>query len=348
MANILLIVGSTGGHIYPALSIAQLNSNHNYYIFAPKEAQNKVNLGIDPTFFKKELNLKSIFFPLNIIHDISQLINFVSYKKIELVICFGSIYSLTAIGSKILGKPLILMEQNVLPGRAIRLLSNIADLIFVPFKESLDYISRKSKCVVMLSPVRKEFFTERSNLNEETMESILFMGGSLGARSINKLALEFIKNDFGKNKNLSFKKVVVITGKRLYLEFLEEVKKIEREIDLSNIEIIEYCQDVEKLYFTSKVVVSRAGGSTIAEVLALKKRALVIPFPYALDNHQYYNALIAKKYTNFVDFLLEPISYDSFIQKLELLQNVEPIYMEKINFFDHSVFFESIGRLIKG
>jgi len=337
VANILLIVGSTGGHIYPAISITK-NQNHNYFILAPYETKNKIDLNLKPIFFKKQLELKKISFPINFINNLLQTKNIISEKKIDLVLCFGSIYSIVGIVSKIINKPLVIMDQNVLPGRATRLLSNLANLTIVPFKESLQYISKKTKTLIMLTPIRKELYNKTKETKEE---EILFMGGSLGAKTINNLALEFIKN----KKHNNYKKVNIITGKKLYNDFLEELKLL-KNLDLSNVNIIEYCQNIEELYQNSKIVISRSGGSTIAEILYLKKRAIVIPFPYALDNHQYYNAVTAKKYTNFIEFMTEPIEFKEFIEKLENIEDIIPKYKEEINFFDYNKFFQAIEEFI--
>lgn len=350
MANLLFVVGSTGGHLYPAISLIPKTQTykHQYLLLAPENIKNKIkNLEEEKIHFQKELSLKKISSYKNILHNLKLSLDIL--KNVEVVISFGSIYCIIpSLIAKLKNKKLILMEQNVLPGRATRLLSPLAYLTILPFKESQKYI-KFSRTIIMLSPIREDILkikTENNGKLDDSIESqnktILFFGGSLGSKSLNNLAINFLLS-LNKYKIPPIKRVKIITGVNLFNEFNNQIKDIKNSLpkDLE-LKIQDYEVDMAKTYKESFIVVSRAGGSTIAELLFLKKRAIVIPFPYALDNHQLYNAKIAKNYTNFIEYLKEPINLKEFIKKIESLIEIKPTYLREINFFDYDKFFNYI------
>ncbi|MCS6956170.1 MAG: hypothetical protein NZM44_07440, partial [Candidatus Calescibacterium sp.] len=173
--------------------------------------------------------------------------------------------------------------------------------------------------------------------------------------TINNLALEIIKK-ITPHKIKNINKIVVITGNRLFIEFQNEITKIKelKELEINsdelkfikenfiNISIYKYCSNIANIYKDSALVISRSGGSTLAELLYLRKRALLIPYPYAMDNHQLYNAQTASEYANFIDYIQEPIDLDTSLEKIERLINTVPQYKKTINFFNYDEFFEKI------
>ncbi|MFN3995705.1 MAG: UDP-N-acetylglucosamine--N-acetylmuramyl-(pentapeptide) pyrophosphoryl-undecaprenol N-acetylglucosamine transferase [bacterium] len=339
MANLLFVVGSTGGHLYPAISLIPETQNrkHEYIILAPENIKNKIkNIDQEKTFFQKEFSLRKISSYKNILNNLNTSLDIM--KKVDVVISFGSIYSaIPSIIAKFKNKKLILMEQNALPGRATRLLSSLAYLTILPFEESLKYVKSR-KTLIMLSPIREDILKIKSENSENNNKTILFFGGSLGSKAINNLAINFL---LSLNKyNIPLKQVKIITGIKLFNEFNNRIKEVKNLLpkDLE-IKIQDYESDMAKAYKESFIVVSRAGGSTIAELLFLKKRAIVIPYPYALDNHQLYNAKTAKNYTNFIEYLEEPVNIDEFFKKLEFLIECKPVYLKEVKFFDYDKFF---------
>jgi len=393
MKNILFCAGSTGGHFYPAYSIIQNINNNNYFLILPinsvnasqvSELETKYNV---TSFYIKpfyHFYLKNFFSNLSVFFsDVLFIANLIDKLSIDVVITLGSSNSIPAgFAAKLKNKKLIIMEQNVLVGKANRLLANIADIIILPFKESLNYINKiyHSKCYVFPNPLRKEFYLANTSdyiVNEGGI-NLLFIGGSLGAKSINNLAIKFI--DFllctNNNKELNsefqdIKKISIICGKKnfndvkndltklmqnnnknlSYDKFLDNNKlifKVKYGNNVFEINILEYVDEIIDFYLSSDVVISRAGGIATTEILYLNKNAILIPYPYAADDHQYYNAVTASKYNPNVDVIKEEknkeIDFNIFISKIK--ENIKKINKNN-NFNKGFVFdFEKLEELM--
>lgn len=351
MINLLFVVGSTGGHLYPALSILPhcQRVSLNCTILGPKSIQNKLKIEEDKLFLLSDLYLKKLDFPIKLINNIRQTLEIIRDK--DVVVSFGSIFSVPpSLVGKLKKKRLIITEQNVLPGRATRILSYFADTTIIPFEESINFLPKKTKKIIMLPPIREELI----NIEKGEENTLLLFGGSLGSRTINNIGIHLIKNAGLLDKKI--KKIVLITGKNLFDEVVHKIKEqfnkdIQSEdkisLDFKNVEvmILKYTTNMACLYKDSFIVISRAGGSTLSELLYLKKRAIVIPYPYALDNHQLINAKVVKKYSNFIDYIEEPIDFGKVLEKIEKLIQMEPEYLNEVSFFNFEVFFEKIMEL---
>lgn len=351
MVNLLFVVGSTGGHLYPALSILPYckKLGFNCTILGPKSIKNKLRIEEDKLFLLDDLYLKEFNFPIKLINSIRKTLEIIRDK--DVVVSFGSIFSVPpSLVGKFRKKGLIITDQNVLPGRATRILSYFADITIIPFQESISFIPKRTKKIIMLPPIREELI----NIEKGEENTLLLFGGSLGSRTINNIGIELIKNAGLLDKKI--KKIVLITGKNLFDEVVYKIKEqFNKDIqgadkislDLKNVEftILKYSTNMACLYKDSLIVISRAGGSTLSELLYLKKRAIVIPYPYALDNHQLINAKVVKKYSNFIDYIEEPIDFGKVLEKIEKLIQMEPEYLNEVSFFNFEVFFEKIMEL---
>jgi len=178
-----------------------------------------------------------------------------------------------------------LQEQNVVPGKANRLLSRIVDRVFISFPESRDYFP-EGKVLFSGTPVRRELLEPRERIHQG--RGLLVLGGSLGAKFLNDLTLRLVPQLFSEVKDLM---LFHQTG----LEDFERVKgEYERlphwEALQERIRIFPFIEDMGFAYAQADLVLGRAGASTIAELIALKKPAIFIPFPYATDRHQDKNA----------------------------------------------------------
>lgn len=231
MSNILFCAGSTGGHFYPAYSIIQNLPNNNYFLILPINSVNidQVSLleqkyNIEAFYIKPfyHFYLKNIFANISVFFtDVLFIANLIDKLSIDIVITLGSSNSIpSAVAAKLKNKKLIIMEQNVLVGKANKFLANLADIIVIPFKESLNYINKSfhNKSFIFPNPLRKEFYlieNNKGNLINDNGINLLFIGGSLGAKSINNLALKFLDfllSNFENSLNIS--KVFIISGKK--------------------------------------------------------------------------------------------------------------------------------------
>lgn len=388
MSNILFCAGSTGGHFYPAYSIIQNLPNNNYFLILPINSVNidQVSLleqkyNIEAFYIKPfyHFYLKNIFANISVFFtDVLFIANLIDKLSIDIVITLGSSNSIpSAVAAKLKNKKLIIMEQNVLVGKANRFLANLADIIVIPFKESLNYINKSfhNKSFIFPNPLRKEFYlieNNKGNLINDNGINLLFIGGSLGAKSINNLALKFLDfllSNFENSLNIS--KVFIISGKKNYKELLNSlfnliqnktnldydkniydnkliIKFYNRDVNLE-INVMEYVDEIIDFYLNSDIIVSRAGGIATTEILYLNKNAILIPYPYAADDHQYYNALTACNYNPNIDLIKEEknteIDFPAFISKLQ--QNIKKINKKNYEVNKNFIFdFKKFSELI--
>lgn len=295
---VLIAGGGTGGHIYPGLAVAQ----------ALKQKDNQVEIhfigtkqGLENRIIPQHnysLHLLSIS-GLNGLGTIQKLI---TLSKFPLAF-FQTLYLLLKLKPKfvfgvggyasgpvvliasLLGYPTALFESNAIPGITNRILSKFVKTSFSLFEESKKYL--KSQNILFFGfPVRGQMQACPPRENSDKLRVLIF-GGSQGARGINKTvskALVSFNKDF---KNIEF---IHQTGKADFHEIESKYK------DIKNVKVLEYLDPIKDYYDWADVIFCRAGASTISELSACGKAAVLVPFPFAADDHQKKNAQsLAKK-----------------------------------------------------
>jgi UDP-N-acetylglucosamine--N-acetylmuramyl-(pentapeptide) pyrophosphoryl-undecaprenol N-acetylglucosamine transferase len=289
--NIIISAGGTGGHLAPALAVAQklaakeykvilytdyrcegyLQKNVNYQIIISK---NKVR----PS--KKPLVLfKAIFF---LLLEIIFLFKKILSSKTDLVITFGG-YTASAVNivAILTRKKLILHEQNSVLG--------LQNKVFAPWANYLAYSFPNIKKIANLSnkkmiytgiPVECNITTKASISNKFT---IVITGGSQGASFLDKNITNIIKD---LDKNILNNLFVI---QQVRKEKIADVRNIYQEVGLEH-KVQTYFLDIKQHLARADLVISRAGAGSLAEICYLNKAAIIIPYPYAKDNHQYCNA----------------------------------------------------------
>jgi UDP-N-acetylglucosamine--N-acetylmuramyl-(pentapeptide) pyrophosphoryl-undecaprenol N-acetylglucosamine transferase len=288
--------GGTGGHLFPAVAVAEkikarIPEADILFIGTKTRIEGRVvpNLGykfksIWIKGFSRKFNLENILFPVKLGVSLIQslLINMIFRPKVA--IGSGGYVSGPAVwGSSVMGAKIILLEQNSYPGVTTRLLEKYADEIHVSYSDSVKYLRFKDKIKVTGNPVReslskvdREAALRKFNLNAEK-KTLLILGGSLGAASINEAAARSIQV-------FSDKDIQVIwqTGSG----YFEKYKKLQS----AGVIISPFIEDMNLAYSAADMVVARAGATTIAELLVLGIPSILIPSPNVAENHQYYNA----------------------------------------------------------
>lgn len=187
--------------------------------------------------------------------------------------------------------PILLHEQNAFPGRSNRLMSRYAKTVCTSFPGIEHFFNKKAKIVYTGNPIRGVFseVDREKSRNKLSLSDddflILAMGGSLGARTVNESIVALAKK-------ISDPKVRIIlsVGKQRYKEVVEESKNWPK-----NIEVFEYIQDPEVYLSACDLFIGRAGAITCAEVQACGAPSILIPYPYAAQDHQTYNARTFEK-----------------------------------------------------
>lgn len=295
--KIVIAAGGTGGHLFPAIAIAEelkslIPAIDVLFIGTKKrmEAEILPKLGYKfsgtsikglPRKVGLEVFSFIISFKLAFFQALSRLINF----KPKVAIGTGSYISVPPLlAAKLLGAKIFLSESNSLPGIATKFLSPFATEIYLSFEQSKKYFKDQSKLIVTGTPIRKTLFEKNReaaakyfNLAKD-VKTIVVIGGSLGARGINEKLKEIYK-DLSKNYQIIWQ-----TGKKDY----ELYKDLERN---QNVVILPFIERMDLAYSICDLMISRAGASTISEIIAQGIPSILIPSPNVTENHQYYNAM---------------------------------------------------------
>ena len=297
--NIILSGGGTGGHIYPAIAIAnelKLRFPEANFLFVgakdkmemekiPEAGYNIKGLWISG--IQRKYILKNLSFPFKLVSSLSKAYSIIKEFKPDIVIGTGGFASgptlFVASNRKI--KTLI-QEQNSYPGITNKLLAKRVDKICVAY-DGLERFFPLNKIVKTGNPVRqdlleiagkgdeaKKFF----NLNSDK-KTLLIIGGSLGARAINNLIEKHL--DWLVSKNLQ---VIWQTGKLYY----EEFKKDDR---LEGVQTHAFLNRMDLTYAAADFIISRAGAGSISELCIVGKPVIFIPSPNVAEDHQTKNAL---------------------------------------------------------
>ena len=309
----IIAAAGTGGHINPGLAIANKimeKEKDSSIIFIGTNRGLETDLVPRSGYSLKTINAHGLERKITI-QNIKNL--FETYKSIKeakeiikefnpdiLIGTGGYICVPTVIAAKKLGIPVILHESNAFPGIAVKLFKNKADKILVGFKDAKERLDNKENVIVTGNPIKikKIDYTESQKEKIKTdlglaldKPVVLVFGGSQGAQSINRSFIEIIVNK--KNKNYQ---IMWAAGPEQYEKIIEKLNEIN--IDINNIEnakIVPYIYNMEEVMNISDLVVCRSGAMTITEVSVVGKPAIFIPFPFATENHQEYNARVLEK-----------------------------------------------------
>ncbi|MFC2048844.1 undecaprenyldiphospho-muramoylpentapeptide beta-N-acetylglucosaminyltransferase [Elusimicrobiota bacterium] len=297
--KITCVVGGTGGHIYPAISLAEKlkerNNNISIDFIGDKrpivkkiiegESYNAYNVTAAPFPRKKIWNIISFILKteLGFIESLIYLIK----NKPDVLVSFGAYISVPVVfAAKLLRIPIVIHEQNYYPGLANKFLKFAAEKIAVSYEESIPYFSEK-KVVLTGNPVRSRLFqiSRDQGLKYFKLEAgrvnILIFGGSQGAQSINLSILGVLPYIEDMNDKINF---IHICGTKN----LDEVEASYSEFGFNAI-VREYIEHMEYAYSLADLIVARAGATTIAEISALGIPSILIPYPGASENHQNFN-----------------------------------------------------------
>lgn len=305
--KILFATGGTGGHINPALAVAgyiRENYPQAEILFVGTadrmEAQLVPAAGydfktIEIQGFSRELNFEGLKHNIKTVNLLfkseGQAKKIIEDFKPDVVIGFGGYVSgpVLSVAAR-MGIPTAVHEQNAFPGVTNKNLAKKVDVVMLTAPEAEKLLKPKNPCVVTGLPIRGEIISAnkefaRAEMKLDSRPLILSMGGSLGARAINEAVKYLILHRFEK-KDCYYLHATGKAGASM-------IDDIGKDVDLnSNPQIMlrEYINDMDRCLAASDLVVCRAGASSLSEIQALGKPSILVPYPYAAENHQYYNA----------------------------------------------------------
>ncbi|MFC1883328.1 undecaprenyldiphospho-muramoylpentapeptide beta-N-acetylglucosaminyltransferase [Thermodesulfobacteriota bacterium] len=291
----LIAGGGTGGHVFPAIAVVnelRKRFDHAEVLFVAGRKRMESDIlarhgfkivSIDVEGLKGRGWKKGLAVLISLPRCLIQAATVIKSFSPSVVLGVGGYSSgPVCLSARLLGIPTGIHEQNTYPGLTNRLLSRVVDRIFVSFEQSRPYFSNRS-VLLTGNPVRENLFTYEEKVREKNENfSILILGGSQGARSINKVlpgCLEYLN---GKGVRL---KVLHQTGKA-------DFKKVMVEYQSRGLEgeIVPFIEDMKSAYHNADLVVSRAGATTIFELAAAGKPSILVPYPHAANKHQEINA----------------------------------------------------------
>jgi len=299
--RIIITGGGTGGHIYPAIAVAnEINSRWDKpdILFVGTEMGIEARAVPAAGFPIKHIKasgislrpLRFLKFIFNNTAGLFQALSILNSFKPDLVIGSGGFVSAPVMTAAALKKiPAVLLEQNVLPGKTNRFLSRWAKKILASFDESKKYLPAE-KVVVTGNPIRKEII-ERTR--EEAFRilklspdrfTLLITGASQGARSINNAVIKALP--LWRDKGWQ---VIHLVGRKNYNEVNDATRETASDFK-GEYRCIDYTEDMASAYAAADLVAGRAGASTLAEITARGLASILIPYPHAADNHQEKNA----------------------------------------------------------
>ena len=290
--NIIIATGGTGGHIFPAVSLADYLNNEGFVSIITTDKRGLKF--IDDKYAHKAiiinsstLNKKNIFISVcKVIFAIFNSLFFLIKKKPHFIFGMGGYASFpVCFAGMILRIPFVIYENNLLIGKANRYLAPFAKKIFVSYKEIQGINTKYKNKISVIGNILRENIINYSKINKDETSNklnILVLGGSQAAKIFaEKLPDVFIKL---KKNNINFK---------IYQQCLTEQKlNLQKQYDDNNIycELFNFTFDIIKYYNLANLVITRAGSSALAEVLNCKIPIISIPLASSSENHQLKNA----------------------------------------------------------
>lgn len=307
--RVIFTCGGTAGHVNPALAAAQVFTREHpdcEILFVGAKGGMEIRLVGQAGYPIKTVNVSTLerAWSWKIIkHNVKSVLKvpvsrheataILKEFKPDLVVGTGGYASFPAVSEAARrGIPCAIHESNAYPGLTTRALADKVDLVMVGFPEAADYYTTAKKVVVTGTPVRGEFFS----LNREQARRelgltddrplVVSFWGSQGARMMNEMTVDFVQRWSEENRPFHY----IHSAGRNYETMIGDLKS--RGVSVTADELRPYIDNMPVVMAAADLVICRAGASTLGELTALGKPAILVPSPYVAANHQYKNAKV--------------------------------------------------------
>lgn len=285
----VIMAAGTGGHVIPALSVAESLREKGYSVsFLGSVGGMEAELVPKKGFELDTIPMKGVrgkgwvrwlMLPFLLMQTLYLAWGILRARSPIGVLGMGGFVTVPGgIAAWILGIPLVLHEQNAVPGWANRVLKPLAKRVMVAFPGAF---SGQAKVCYTGNPIRQTILEQALSKPIELPLKVLVVGGSLGAHSLNTAISELLK----KHPELPIQ-VRHQTGVRAF----ESVRAFYQENQLKTVEVLPFIEDMAKAYAWADLVIGRAGAMTVSELAAMGRASILVPYPYAVDDHQSVNA----------------------------------------------------------
>ncbi|SMF02502.1 UDP-N-acetylglucosamine-N-acetylmuramylpentapeptide N-acetylglucosamine transferase [Alteromonadaceae bacterium Bs31] len=298
--SVLIAAGGTGGHVFPGLAVAKELVKRGYTVHwlgttAGIEASLVPDAGLELHIISikgvRGRGIKALVLaPFLIVGAVRQALRIVRSIQPSLIIGMGGfVAGPGGLAAKLAGVPLLIHEQNAVAGTTNKLLSTIANQVLVAFPGAFP----KAKWIG--NPVRQEFYRRGVKKQRGNAVKVLVVGGSRGARALNELVAQVLSDHSDLRSQLA---VYHQTGEKLFEEAQHYygsktvmlTDKALSELSLGDIAVKPFISDMAAAFNWADLVVCRAGALTISELAASGVASILVPFPFAIDDHQAKNA----------------------------------------------------------
>lgn len=303
--RVIVTGGGTGGHIYPALAIAKGMQSADpqteiLYVGTDTGMEAKLVPESGLEFFSvpgqglpRKISIETLKVGAKSVKALWETKQILKKFKPDLVVGTGGYVSgPVVLTAALFGIPTLLHEQNALPGVTNKILAKFVRKVMVTFPDSIARFGNQKKLVMTGLPVRSEIGqvsreegAKRLALDPKR-STLLITGGSRGARSINQAMVKVLK-ELSSRPEIQ---VVWATGNATYEETLKGLEAAGIQWKRDNWKVLEYLKDMPAALACADLWIGRAGAASLAELMVAGKPSILIPYPYAAENHQEYNA----------------------------------------------------------
>ncbi len=286
----LVMAGGTGGHIFPGLAVAEALRERGWkvhWLGAPGSMEEKLvpprGFAFEPVQFggvRGKGPLTLFLLPLKLLRAFWQSLGVVRRVKPDVLVGLGGYITFPGgMMGVLMGKPLVLHEQNSVAGLANKVLAGVADRVFTAFPHVLkkaQWVGNPLRAAFTSKPAPAERFAGRTGPLK-----LLVVGGSLGARGLNTV----VPQALARIEPASRPQVLHQSGAK-------QIDELRANYEAAGVEgeLTPFIEDTAQAYADADIIVARAGASTVTEIAAVGAAALFVPFPSAVDDHQTTNA----------------------------------------------------------
>ncbi len=297
MTRILFAGGGTGGHLFPAVAIAERLAESKDVDIMFVGTRNRIEARVVPQLgykfrtiwiggFSRKFRLSNFLLPVKVVVSILQSLKLLMTYKPKVVVGTGGYVSGPVCAAAVVARvPIVLQEHNSYPGVMTRMFSPYAREVHIAFESSKKYFRERRNLHLTGSPLRK-----MPRLSQEEGRShfglssgkktVLVTGGSLGAVGLNSAVLNVVDDLIGRDYQLIWQ-----TGS---VDF-ERIKESQKDHP-DSVRVEKFVEKMEFAYAAADIAVCRGGATTVAELIYFNLPSLIVPFPYAAANHQVENA----------------------------------------------------------
>ncbi len=290
-STLMVMAGGTGGHVYPAIAVADyLYALGWKVVWLATEGGMENRLIVDKPYSKAMITMRGVrgkgligwcLLPFKLLVAFKQSLNAIKKHKPDVVLGMGGFAAFPGgMMASLLGKPLVIHEQNSIAGLTNKILSHIADKVLAAFPAAFGHRAtlvgnpvRDEIC--QLDPPQKRYGSRKGRLR------LLVVGGSLGAAVLNDVIPKAIAN----MPEAERPEVVHQSGEKHIATLEQNYNKVGVAADTKS-----YIEDMASLYAWADIVFCRAGALTVAELACVGVASVLVPFPHAVDDHQTSNA----------------------------------------------------------